>query len=81
MKRYELKAYITQSGTENQKAVPTFCESESGRFVEFKDVEAIIQKAEYWEKQFRQEWKRVGELCDQREKAKRALKNVQEDLL
>lgn len=75
MKRYNITAH---TGAQNQ-AIATFFEHKSGRFVEFKDVEDIIKKSEYWEEQFRQEWRRVGELCNQRYRAKRELKKIQEN--
>lgn len=76
MRRYTINAHILSVGTDHQKAVPTFAESKSGRFVMFKDVEDIIKKAEYWEDQFRKEWKRVGELCTQRDRIRSTLKRL-----
>ena len=76
MKRYNMTAYI-----HNEQAVPTFTAASNGRFVEFEDVKAIIEKATYWEEQFRLEYKRVGELCKGRDRVRASLKQLLDDRL
>lgn len=73
MKRYDIG--VSPAAGEHP-AVATFYAKSNGRFVEHKDVLAIIQKAEYWEDQFRKEWKRVGELCKQRDRIRATLKRL-----
>ena len=81
MKRYELKAYLTHPSSLKTRAIATYVEKYNGRFVMYEDVEDIIEKAKYWETQFRQELKRVSELCEKRDTVRRSLKKVQEDCL
>ncbi len=81
MKRYELKAYLTHPSSLKTRAIATYVEKSNGRFVMYEDVEDIIEKAKYWETQFRQELKRVSELCEKRDTVRRSLKKVQEDCL
>lgn len=81
MKRFEIDAFISHPTSEMAKAIPTMQENESGRFVRYADVEALIKKAEYWEEEFRQECRRVRDLCEMRDKARAALTRIQEDIL